>query len=191
MCNCFSFVATSTCIYSKLYSFKKTNWQQLLEKRKPDHCLKKKTSMNSKCTMTKPAILCSCRLLNHHFVYLLSERNTSHSHPRNCLGDSSVECLRDGRLPPSWQQRSCHQYNAKSVTNTHKTRKMAPLSQAAAAAHSSLPPDRRALPGGAEAFTLEFSCGFICTAQGGSVSQQTRFHLAADAWATVGFVHAS
>lgn len=89
--------------------------------------------------MTKPAILCSCRLLNHHFVYLLSERNTSHSHPRNCLGDSSVECLRDGRLPPSWQQRSCHQYNAKSVTNTHKTRKMALLSQAAAAAHSSLP----------------------------------------------------
>lgn len=111
---------------------------------------KKKKSMNSKCTMTKPAILCSCRLLNHHFVYLLSERNTSHFHPRNCLGDSSVECLCDGRLPPSWQQCSCHQYNAKSVTNTHKTRKMAPLSQAAAAAHSSLPVDRKTLPGGIE-----------------------------------------
>lgn len=138
--------------------------------------------------MTKPAILCSCRLLNHHFVYLLSERNTSHFHPRNCLGDSSVECLCDGCLPPSWQQCSCHQCNAKSVTNTHKARRMTLLSQAAAAAHSSLPLDRETLPGGGETFTLEVSCGLICGCQGCSVSQQTTFHLAADARATVGFV---
>lgn len=139
-----------------------------------------KPSMNSKCTMTKPAILCSCRLLNHHFVYLLSERNTSHFHPRNCLGDSSVECLCDGCLPPSWQQRSCHQCNAKSVTNTHKTRRMTLLSQAAAAAHSSLPLDReRCCQEVVRPSRWSFPAAWSAAA-----SQQTTFHLAADAWAT-------